>query len=48
MPLPFLIGTALVGMKADMEEQRQVGREEGIELAQRWRILFYELSASEF
>lgn len=35
----------LVGNKCDLEEDRVVGRQAGLELARRWRCAFIEASA---
>ena len=37
----------LVGNKCDLEDDRQVTREEGEELAKEWDIPFFEVSAKD-
>src|SRR3546814_13709378 len=37
----------LIGNKSDLEDQRQVTREEGVEYARRFRIPFFETSAKQ-
>jgi len=41
------VSIALVGTKCDLEDQRQVSTQDGKDLSERWKCLFFETSAKE-